>query len=96
MNRRKWLWAALVAVPAVVAGGLAYANAQKARAYTCPITGEELPCPKCCPLNGEKGQAASEAKVEEPNATAEGDYICPITGEKLGCPNCCPLNKAKK
>lgn len=20
--------------------------------YICPITGEELPCPKCCPLNG--------------------------------------------
>lgn len=19
--------------------------------YTCPLTGEELPCPKCCPLN---------------------------------------------
>lgn len=19
--------------------------------YTCPVTGEELPCPNCCPLN---------------------------------------------
>ncbi|HRP63713.1 MAG TPA: hypothetical protein PK400_10495 [Phycisphaerales bacterium] len=19
--------------------------------YICPLTGEELPCPKCCPLN---------------------------------------------
>lgn len=19
--------------------------------YTCPVTGEQLPCPKCCPLN---------------------------------------------
>jgi hypothetical protein len=19
--------------------------------YTCPLTGEQLPCPKCCPLN---------------------------------------------
>src|SRR5262249_51833920 len=22
--------------------------------YTCPVTGEELPCPKCCPLNQQK------------------------------------------
>ncbi len=94
MNRRKWLWAVL-AVPVVVAGGLAYANTQKAKPYTCPITGEELPCPKCCPLNGEKGQATTEAKAEEPKVT-EGEYICPITGEKLGCQNCCPLNKPRK
>ena len=91
MNRRKWLWAALLAVPAVVAGGLAYANSQKAKSYTCPITGEELPCPRCCPLNGEQGQA----KAEELKAAA-GDYICPLTGERLGCPNCCPLNRTKK
>ena len=95
MNRRKWLWAAVLAVPGVVAGGLAYANSLKAEPYTCPITGEELPCPKCCPLDVESGQAAPEAKAEEPKAT-EGGYICPLTGEKLGCPNCCPLNKAKK
>jgi hypothetical protein len=95
MNRRKWLWAALVVVPAVVVGGFAYANAQKVRAYTCPITGEELPCPECCPLNGEQGQAATEAKAGEPKAAPDG-YVCPITGETLACPNCCPLNKAKK
>ena len=95
MNRRKWLWAAVLAVPAVVAGGLAYANAQKSRAYTCPITGGELPCPKCCPLNGKTGQAATEGTSDEPTAAPDG-YICPITGEKLGCPNCCPLNKAKQ
>jgi hypothetical protein len=22
--------------------------------YTCPLTGEQLPCPKCCPLNKSK------------------------------------------
>lgn len=22
--------------------------------YTCPLTGEQLPCPKCCPLNQNK------------------------------------------
>ena len=77
MNRRNILWAALFAVPALVAGGLAYANSQKAKPYTCPITGENLPCPKCCPLNG--------------GARAEG-YTCPVTGEELLCEKCCPLN----
>lgn len=95
MNRRKWLWAAVVAVPAVVVGGFAYANSQKAGSYTCPLTGEELPCSACCPLNGEKAPA-TEGKAGEPKAAAAGDYICPVTGEQLGCPNCCPLNKAGK
>ncbi len=89
MNRRTWLWAAVVAVPAMVAGGLAYADAKKAQPYTCPVTGEELPCLKCCPLNEEPAPA--------PRAQArDGDYTCPVTGEALPCPKCCPLNKAKK
>lgn len=97
MNRRKWLAAALVAVTGVVGGGLAYASTVTANGYTCPITGEELPCEKCCPLNGGNGQAVTnEVKAAGPKVSAEGDYICPITGEKLGCPNCCPLNEAKK
>jgi uncharacterized membrane protein len=78
MTRRKWLWATLVAVPAVVVGGLAVAGSQTARTYTCPLTGELLPCPKCCPLNQQQG--AKEA------------YTCPLTGEQLPCPACCPLN----
>lgn len=99
MNRRKLLWAALLAIPTVVGGGLAYASTLKSTtAYTCPITGEELPCEKCCPLKGEKSQAAVvEVKAEEPKPAASDEgFTCPITGEKLGCPNCCPLNKAKK
>jgi hypothetical protein len=54
---RKWIYAALAALPLAVAGGLVYANTQgkanpqQAGGYVCPITGEELPCPKCCPLN---------------------------------------------
>lgn len=91
MNRRKWLWAALLGLPVAVGGGLAYANNSQARTFTCPITGEELSCEKCCPLNG----AMTGAKT----ATKEDDaqpYVCPLTGEELGCPNCCPLNKAKK
>jgi hypothetical protein len=55
---RKVLWAALVALPLIV-GGLVYAGAQVkaakgsqgAEGFVCPITGEELPCEKCCPLN---------------------------------------------
>ena len=82
MNRRMWLWTALVAMPALALGGLGFANSQKARGYTCPITGETLPCEKCCPLN----------KVKAEEAMDQG-YVCPLTGETLPCPNCCPLNK---
>lgn len=51
MNRRKWLAAALVAVTGTVGGGLAYASTSKAKTtgYTCPVSGEELPCERCCP-----------------------------------------------
>jgi hypothetical protein len=81
MNRRKWLWAALLALPLAVAGAV-YANSQQARSFVCPITGETLPCEKCCPLN------QNQQPGEQP-------YICPVTGEELPCPNCCPLNKDK-
>lgn len=52
MNRRKWLWTGLLAVPLAIAGAV-YANLP-GRSYTCPITGEELRCERCCPLNGEQ------------------------------------------
>jgi hypothetical protein len=50
---RKWIWAVAAALPLAVAGGLLYAKSQQtsAEGYICPITGEELPCPACCPLN---------------------------------------------
>jgi hypothetical protein len=61
--RKKFLWAAL-AVPLLVAGLLAghtltqrqdeKPGSVQAESYTCPLTGEELPCPLCCPLNGSK------------------------------------------
>jgi hypothetical protein len=82
MTRRKLLWAALLALPLGVAGGLVYANAQ-AWSYVCPITGEVLPCEKCCPLNESKQQAQEQSST------------CPITGEELPCPLCCPLNEQK-
>jgi hypothetical protein len=61
---RKWIWATLAALPLAVLGGLAYAKSQgqagdagklnSSGGYTCPLTGEELPCPNCCPLNQPK------------------------------------------
>jgi hypothetical protein len=50
MNRRKWLWSILAALPLAVTGGLVYANSQSS-GYTCPLTGECLACADCCPLN---------------------------------------------
>ena len=56
---KKWLWAALVGLPVAV-GGLAFASSHRGTAnqtkqneggYVCPLTGEVLPCPNCCPLN---------------------------------------------
>jgi hypothetical protein len=55
---RKLVRVILAALPLVV-GGLAYAKSQAqnarpvpaiAEGYICPLTGEELPCPNCCPL----------------------------------------------
>jgi hypothetical protein len=63
MNRRNWLWTALLALPLAVAGmvygkSLTHRPAEQpqppAGGYTCPLTGEELPCPHCCPLNQQK------------------------------------------
>ena len=59
---RKTVWATLVALSLAVVSGLVYANKhepadkpeQAATSYVCPLTGEELPCPNCCPLNGSK------------------------------------------
>lgn len=82
MTRRKWIWSALLAVP-LAAGGLVFANSQARSSYVCPITGEVLPCEKCCPLNESKQQAQEES------------YVCPITGEELPCEKCCPLNESK-
>ena len=85
MNRWKWLWTAVLAFPLAVAG-VVYANSQ-GQSYTCPLTGEQLPCRKCCPLNEGKQQAQEQAQ--------EQTFICPVTGEELSCEKCCPLNKSK-
>lgn len=59
MLRKRWLWALVLALP-LAAAGVAYGMAVKgkeakpAAGYICPLTGEELPCPECCPLNNPK------------------------------------------
>lgn len=62
MPRRKLLWAALLALPLAVAG-VVYGQTLAQRhhqppaqtpGYTCPVTGEELPCPLCCPYSEQK------------------------------------------
>ena len=51
MTRKRWFLTGLLALPLMLAAVL-YAGMSKAESgYTCPLTGEELPCPKCCPLN---------------------------------------------
>jgi hypothetical protein len=62
MSKRNALWAALLAVP-LAAVGVVYGKSltqrpaepppqpTEAKGYVCPINGEELPCPHCCPLN---------------------------------------------
>lgn len=54
MNRKKWFRVALLSLPLAI-GGIALAVDQlsgpEKTTYTCPMTGQELPCPKCCPMN---------------------------------------------
>ncbi|MGD9854196.1 MAG: hypothetical protein AB7U20_04515 [Planctomycetaceae bacterium] len=53
----KWFWTAMVALPLAI-GGLVYAGVHAGAGsssdeggFICPLTGEELPCPRCCPLD---------------------------------------------
>ena len=94
MNRRTWILAALVSMPLSIAGGLVYANSHTAETFICPVTGEPLPCEKCCPLNGVTKADQTEAKATLSQTKSDGS-ICPLTGDKLGCQGCCPLNDKK-
>jgi hypothetical protein len=85
---RKVPWFLLFVLSLATVGGIVYANVHSVTlpqastsGYTCPLTGEELPCPNCCPLNG--GQAAKP-------------YVCPLTGEDLPCSKCCPLDEGQQ
>lgn len=56
----KYVAATLVALPVLAAGGLFYGQTDAKASdgqqvteagYVCPVTGETLPCEKCCQLN---------------------------------------------
>ena len=60
MSRNRFLVALLVlplSIASFVFGqalserGTAKSQQAKADGFVCPITGETLPCPKCCPLS---------------------------------------------
>lgn len=65
MNK-KLIGASLAIVPLVGIGGFVAASSQvqpdmkqaqvAEQGYTCPVTGEELPCPNCCVLNQSKAE----------------------------------------
>jgi hypothetical protein len=83
---RKVLWTLLVVLSIAAVSGFVYAKVQSrsdvapaAGGFICPLTGEKLPCPQCCPLN--QGQP-------------QQSYTCPETDEELPCPECCAFKMA--
>jgi hypothetical protein len=75
---RRLLLVLLLAVLVGTAVGLTWVRVSAANdGFVCPLTGEVLPCQKCCPLAG---------------AQEGSSFICPLTGEELPCPKCCPLS----
>ena len=47
MKKPKWILA--VALFVVAFAGIAYASTRATKGYICPVTGEVLPSPECCP-----------------------------------------------
>jgi hypothetical protein len=48
-------------------GPAAETNEQgKAQSYICPLTGEELPCARCCPLNQQTAEASAKSSCCPP------------------------------
>ena len=48
---RRWLITLIAVATLGAAGAWAYARSSSAEStFVCPLTGEELPCPNCCPL----------------------------------------------
>jgi hypothetical protein len=45
---RKLIYALIVAIPLAVVAGVGIAKT--GQGPICPLTGEELPCPNCCPI----------------------------------------------
>ena len=76
MTRKKLLLSLLLALPLAVGGTLAYLNSS-ASTYTCPLTGKQLPCPKCCPLNQEQSYTCPVTGEELPCPEC-----CPLNGRR--------------
>ena len=55
MSRRKRQLLAMLVTSILALAGAAHGRAvlfeEAETGYTCPVTGEKLPCPKCCPKN---------------------------------------------
>lgn len=55
--KKTWMWIAVLGLPLAAAGavwGSSIVKAdrpQKDAGFVCPLTGEKLPCPNCCPAN---------------------------------------------
>jgi hypothetical protein len=64
MTGKKWLLAALLALPLAVGGGLVYAHSQGG--LICPFTGEPISCGWCCPLNESTSQSQNEETFPGP------------------------------
>jgi hypothetical protein len=83
MCKCKWFWSAVAVLPLLAAGAwygihpadhARASDREEAEAYTCPLTGEQLPCPDCCPLNRQAKNTARTDCCDDPT--------CP--------PGCCP------
>ncbi len=55
--KKMWWLGALLALPLAVVG--LNAAQPEPSGYICPLTGEELPCPDCCPAKGKQDVAGS-------------------------------------
>lgn len=48
---RKLIFVLATAVLLAIGATLTFASSQtESQSYTCPLTGQELPCPNCCPV----------------------------------------------
>ena len=68
MLRRKLLRPVILAIPLLVVAGWVTANSLSP-GYVCPLTGEELPCEQCCPLNAQAASAPQASPVK-------GELVC--------------------
>ena len=51
-------------------------DGSQVQTYTCPLTGEQLPCQKCCPLNGAKADSVKADCCKKPEPKTETKADC--------------------